>query len=62
MKSFAKSFGNATLQRLECHISWGRMPHLDGGEVRHLPCLGVAFALFRCGVCLARMWHLLCPV
>jgi len=62
VKSSAKSFGNATLQRLECHTSWGRMPHLDGCEVWHLPCSGVAFALPGCGVCLARMWHLLCPV
>lgn len=41
----------------ECHTSSSEMPHFDKVNAAFRECSSVAFALFKCGVCLVEVWH-----
>lgn len=39
------------------HTSSSGMPHFDKANAAFRECSSVAFALFKCGVCLVEVWH-----
>ncbi len=48
---------NAALHPPECHTSSSGMPHFDKAKAAIRECSSVAFALFKCSVCLVEVWH-----